>query len=135
MLEDTIQRKIADNRKRHDRKIAEICSDQDLNEQAKRRHMMEVYEEAKREHEALWEQQLQEQESKRRRLEERLFTPSTLAWAKTEGEREAIRSSYRQAVAQVSGVRDASKLEDLLEQARRMGDKTLAKAVFFQHPR
>ncbi len=119
------------NRQDFDRKLAQIRSNPDLNDQAKRRMLQEAYDEAARKHRELIEKDQSGTSEKLARLEKGVFGMSYPVDVVTGVDKERIRQSYRDASFRVSGMKP-EELERILERAERTGDGHLAKAVYHE---
>lgn len=117
------------NRQDFDRKLAQIRSNPDLNDQAKRRMLQEAYDEAARKHRELIEKDQSGTSEKLARLEKGVFGMSYPVDVVTGVDKERIRQSYRDASFRVSGMKP-EELERILERAERTGDKQLSRAVY-----
>jgi len=119
------------NRQDFDRKLAQIRSNPDLNDQAKRRMLQEAYDEAARKHRELIEKDQSGTSEKLARLEKGVFGLSYPTDAISGVDKERIRQSYRDASFRISGMKP-EELERILERADRTGDRQLAKAVYHE---
>jgi hypothetical protein len=122
------------NRKAFERKLEQIRSNPDLNDDAKRRMIAEAYAEARdrhREHVAEHERQTAE---KLGRLERGVMGIS-YPYGASDADQELVRMSYRDAYDRAERVAsleegEYDKLSALLERAERSGDARLAEAVY-----
>jgi predicted DNA-binding protein len=119
------------NKQDFDRKLAQIRSNPDLNDQAKRRMLQEAYDEAARKHRELIEKDQSGTSEKLARLEKGVFGLSYPTDAISGVDKERIRQSYRDASFRISGMKP-EELERILERAERTGDRQLAKAVYHE---
>lgn len=119
------------NRQDFDRKLAQIRSNPDLNDQAKRRMLQEAYDEAARKHRELIEKDQSGTSEKLARLEKGVFGLSYPTDVISGVDKERIRQSYRDASFRISGMKP-EELERILERAERTGDRQLAKAVYHE---
>lgn len=126
---------IEKNRQDFGRKIAEIRSNPDLSEQARRRMLQEVYDAAARRHRELVEEEEARTAEKLTRLE-RDVMGIRYPLGTSDAEKETIRMSYRDAYdrAYYAGFDDPAEQQEelatLLERAERSGDRQLADAVY-----
>ncbi len=119
------------NKQDFDRKLAQIRSNTDLNDQAKHRMLQEAYDEAARKHQELIAKEEGGTAEKLARLEKSVFGLSYPVDVVSGLDKERIRQSYRDASFRISGTKP-EELERVLERAERTGDKQLAKAVYHE---
>jgi len=119
------------NKQDFDRKLAEIRSNTDLTDDAKRRMIQVAYDEATRKDQELIAKEEGGTAEKLARLEKSVFGLSYPTDAISGVDKERIRQSYRDASFRISGMKP-EELERILERAERAGDWQLAKAVYHE---
>jgi hypothetical protein len=123
----------ATNARQHEEKIARIRSNRDLGDQAKRRMIREVHEEASREHSRLVAEAREAREQAVRSAESKVFAISYPERA-TASEKAMIALSYRDARDRAEHAAadrdDPDALADLLDRAEKTGDTQLAEAAY-----
>lgn len=119
------------NRQDFDRKLAQIRSNPDLTDDAKRRMLQEAYDEATRKHRELIAKEEGGTAEELARLEKSVFGISYPVDVVTGVDKERVRQGYRDASFKVSGMKP-EELERILERAERTQDKQLAKAVYHE---
>jgi hypothetical protein len=124
------------NTRDFNRKLEQIRSNPDLNDEAKRRMISEVYEEAARRHQELVAEQERATAEKIARLEGGVMGIS-YPYSASDADKELIRMSYRDAYDRAERIAGEAlesntydNLEALLERAERSGDSRLAEAVY-----
>ena len=127
---------IEKNRRDFDRRLAQIRSNPDLNDEARRRMIKEAYEEADARHQGLAAEERRKENERILRLERGVMGIRYPMHA-TDGDMELARMSYRDAydragrtASEAISERDPEKLEALLGRAERSGDPHLADAVY-----
>jgi hypothetical protein len=124
---------IEKNRQDFDRRLAQIRSNPDLNDEARRRMIKETYEEADARHQELAAEERRKENERILRLE-RGVMGIRYPYGLSEAEEELVRMSYRDAYDRaeraVSDTADNEALSTLLERAERRGDPRLAEAVY-----
>jgi hypothetical protein len=126
--------KIEQNRQGFDRKVAQIRGYADLTDEAKRRMLLEAYEEAAGRHREIVEERERKAAERLVRLERGVMGIRYPLHA-SDGDRELARMSYRDAYdraerAASAGDATDEKLSTLLERAERSGEPRLAEAVY-----
>jgi hypothetical protein len=128
--------KIEQNRQGFDRKVAQIRGYADLTDEAKRRMLLEAYEEAAGRHREIVEERERKAAERLVRLERGVMGIRYPLHA-SDGDRGLARMSYRdaydraeRAAFEAISERDPEKLEALLGRAERSGDLHLADAVY-----
>jgi hypothetical protein len=123
----------ATNARQHEEKIARIRSNRDLSDQAKRRMIREIHEEAAREHNRLVAEAREAREQAVRSAERNVFAISYPECASA-SEKALIVLSYRDARDRAERAAenrdDPNPLEDLLDRAESTGDTQLAEAAY-----
>jgi hypothetical protein len=123
----------ATNAQRHEEQIARIRRNPDLNQDAKRRMIQEIHEEAAREHQRLVAEAREAREQALRSAESKVFAISYPERASA-SEKALIALSYRdardRAERAASDRENPDALEDLLDRAQKSGDTQLAEAAY-----
>ena len=121
------------NARQHEEKIARIRSNPDLNQDAKRRMIAQIHEEASREHSRLVAEAREEREAAVAYTESKVFAISYPERA-TVSEKAMIALSYRDARDRAERAAenrdDPDALLDLLDRAEKSGDAQLAEATY-----
>jgi hypothetical protein len=109
-------------------KVAEIRSNRDLNDEAKKRMIGEAYDEAVAEHRKLVQEEddalSQTLESAARSALTPPYIPGT--------DKVMVGMSYRDALNRLADVREPAELLRVLDRAQKTGDEILAKAVLYR---
>jgi hypothetical protein len=123
----------ATNAQRYEEKIERIRRNPDLNQDAKRRMIQEVHEDASREHSRLVEEAREAREQAVRSAESKVFAISYPERASA-SEKALIALSYRDARDRAERAaadrENQDALEDLLDRAEKTGDAQLAEAAY-----
>jgi hypothetical protein len=122
---------IAENKQQLAERVEEIRSNRDLSDSAKQRMIGEAYDEAAERHGELVAERA---EAAAREVVQRERAVFGLAYPKdavTNRDKEAYRTSYRDAAFRVFNM-EPENLERVLERAERIGDEQLAQAVYHE---
>jgi hypothetical protein len=123
----------ATNARQHEERIARIRANPDLNQDAKRRMIREIHEEASREHSRLVAEAREEREAAVQYTESKVFAISYPERA-TASEKAIIALSYRDARDRAERAAEDREnpdaLVDLLDRAEKSGDAQLAEAAY-----
>lgn len=119
---------IRENRRSYEGAVAEINSNLDYSEAAKKRMVDEVYRDARGKHAEL----AQKAQDEAREAMEKARLEAFAAPSIPNADPALIAMSYREALAQVRGTIETKLLEETLEQATLVGDEILAKAVLLR---